>query len=149
MRLHYDLHDAGWATVTVECGDQRVEMTASYLHDSLRDLASAARALARGGTEATVVFMDEPGEHQMVLRWINDKDVEVEIMWYDDWRSWKMYDGPGRRRLFGKTTAADVRGQVLSELRRVLDENGEAGYLKKWGEHPFPMAEMLDLEEAG
>ena len=149
MRLHYDLHDAGWAAVTVECGDQRVEMTASYLHDSLGDLASAARALARGGTEATVVFMDEPGEHQMVLRRINDKDVEVEIMWYDDWRSWKMHDGPGRRRLFGKTTVAHVRGQVLSELRRLLHENGEAGYLEKWGEHLFPMAEMLDLEEAG
>jgi hypothetical protein len=89
----------GWATVTFECGDQGVEMTASYLHDSLQGLASAARAIAKGETEATVVFMDEPGEHQMVLRRITDADVEMEIMWYDDWRSWKMHDGPGRRRL--------------------------------------------------
>ncbi len=46
MRLHYELENAGWASVTVECGDQRVEISASYLHDSLRDLASAARALS-------------------------------------------------------------------------------------------------------
>lgn len=148
MRLHYDLQDAGWATVTVECGDQKVEMTASYLHDSLRDLASAARALMSSETQATVVFMDEPGEHQMVLRRINDKEVDLEITWYDDWRSWKMHEGPGRRRLSGKTTIAHVRGQVLSELRRLLDENGETGYLGKWGQHPFPIAEMLDLEQA-
>ena len=149
MRLHYELHDAGWATVTLECGDQKVEMTASYLHDSLRDLASAARALSSGAAEARVVFMDEPGEHQMLVRRTNDKDLELEILWYDDWQSWKMHDGPGTRRLLGRTSVAHVRGQVLSELRRLLRENGESIYLEKWAEHPFPMAEMRDLEEAG
>ena len=149
LRLLYDLHDAGWATVTVECDDQKIEMTVSYLHDSLRDLASAARALARNETEATVVFMDEPGEHQMILRRISDKDVSLEILWYDDWKSWKMYDGPGRRRLFGTTSVGEVRGQVLFELRRLLEEHGESGYVEKWGEHAFPMAELRDLDDAG
>lgn len=149
MRLYYDLHDAGWATVTVECGDQNVQMTASYLHDSLLDLASAACALVKNETEATVVFMDEPGEHQMVMHRINDKEIDLEILWYDDWHSWKMHDGPGHPRLSGRTTLAHVRGQVLSELRRLLNENGEAGYLEKWGEHPFPMAQMHDLEQLG
>ena len=89
MRLSYDLEDAGWATVTVECGEQKVQMTASYLHDSLRELVSAARALVSNVTESTVVFMDEPGEHQMVLRRISDEEVDLEILWYDDWQSWK------------------------------------------------------------
>ena len=134
--------------MTVECGDQKVKMTASYLHDSLQNLASAARALVRNETEATVVFLDEPGEHQIVLRRINDNDVDLEILWYDDWKSWGMDDGPGRRRLVGRTSVAHFRGEVLSELRRLLHENGEAGYLEKWVEHPFPMVEMRDLEGA-
>jgi hypothetical protein len=122
-------------------------MTASYLHDSLLDLASAACALVNNKTEATVVFMDEPGEHQMVMRRINDKEIELEILRYDDWRSWKMHDGPGQPRLSGRTTLAHVRGQVLSELRRLLEENGEVGYVEKWVEHPFPMIQMHDLEK--
>src|SRR5688572_30658151 len=109
LRLHYDLHNAGWATVTVECGDEKVEMTASYLHDSLRDLAAGARVLVRKGTEAAVVFMDEPGEHQMVVRRISDKEVDLEIWWYDDWRSWNIVNGPAKSRLFGKTSASHIR----------------------------------------
>jgi hypothetical protein len=149
MRLHYDLRDAGWATVTVECGDQRGR------DDCVVPARFAPRPSFRGSrvgegwNRSDGCLMDEPGEHQLALRRINDKDVELEIMWYDDWRSWKMHDGPGRRRLSGKTTVAHVRGQMLSELRRLLHENGEAGYLERWGEHPFPIAEMLDLEEAG
>jgi hypothetical protein len=58
MKLHYDLQDAGWATVTVECGVQKAVMAASY--DSLRDLASAASALVMNGIEATVVLWMSP-----------------------------------------------------------------------------------------
>jgi len=49
---------------------------------------------------------------------------------------------------------ASYSGQLLtcadlSKLRRLLHENGEAGYLEKWGEDRFPIAETRDLEEAG
>jgi hypothetical protein len=149
MRLHYGLEDAGWATVTLECGDQRVEMAACYLHDSLRDLASAARALMAGASEAVVVFMDEPGEHELIMRRVGEGAVEIEVLWYDDWKSWKAHSGRAQRRLHGTTTVAHVRGQVLSELQRLLHENGEAGYRKKSVEHAFPSEEMRELEEAG
>jgi hypothetical protein len=85
----------------------------------------------------------------MTIHRIDDREIDLEILWYDGWKSWKMYDGPGQRRLSGRTTLAHVRGQVLSELRRLLKENGESGYLQKWGEHPFPMSEMHDLEKLG
>ena len=146
MIIRYDLEDAGWATVTVECAAQKLEMTTSYLHDSLRDLASAVRALLMRASEATVIFMDEPGEHQMTLRNLGDHHVELQILRYEDWQSWGMDCGAGVRRLFGKTSIEELHGQVLSELRRLLDENGQELYLEKWGE-PFPIMEMLDLEE--
>jgi hypothetical protein len=68
MRINYELEHAGWATVTLECGGQQVTMAASYLHDSLRDLARASHSLVEGAEEATVVFMSEPGEHHVVMR---------------------------------------------------------------------------------
>lgn len=109
------------ATVTLQCADQRVEMTASYLHDSLRDLASAARALVGGAAEVRVLFMDEPGEHELILRRAGEDAVEVEVLWYDDWKSWKMHAGQGKRKLFGSTSVA----------------------------HDSPAAEMRELEGAG
>jgi hypothetical protein len=149
MRLNYGLHNAGWATVTLECADQRVEMAASYLHDSLRDLASAAQALSAGASEVRVLFMDEPGEHELVLRRGTGDTVAVEVWWHDDWKSWKMSSSPGTRRLFGSSTVAQVRDQVVSELKRLLRENGETGYREKWVEHGFPAEELRQLEEAG
>jgi len=148
MRLNYALEDAGWATVSLECGEQRVEMTASYLHDSLRDLASAAKAIAAGRPEVRVVFMDEPGEHQLVWRRMAGDTVEVEVLWYDDWKSLELSNSKGVRKLLGATTVAQVRGQVLSELQRLLRENGEAGYREKWVEHDFPAEQLRELEEA-
>lgn len=149
MRLRYELQDAGWADVTVECAGQEVVMTASYLHDSLRGLALAARAVACGAPEARVIFMDEPGEHELVMCRQPDGVVALEIVWYDGWKSWNLGSASGQTKLSGPTSVAHVRGQVLSEMRRLWEENGEAGYLVKWVEHPFPLAEMKALEEAG
>ena len=149
MRLNYGLERAGWATVTVDCADQHVEMAASYLHDSLRHLAAAAIALVAGAREAKVIFMDEPGEHELILSRGAGDTVEIAVWWYDDWKSWNMSAYPGVRRLHGSTTVAHVRGQVLSELTRLFRDYGEAGYREAWVEHGFPTAEMRELERAG
>jgi len=149
MRLNYGLEDAGWATVTLECGTQRVEMAASYLHDSLRDLTSAARALVDGAAEVKCVFMDEPGEHELIMRRARDGTVDVEILWYEGWEGWGRRGDAGQPKLLGSTSIAHVRGQVLSELKRLFQEHGEAGYRKKWVAHDFPIVQMRELEEAG
>ena len=148
MMLKYGLTGAGWATVTLECGDQTVEMTASYLHDSLSQLARAARDLGKTGSES-VVFMDEPGEHHLLLRQANDEVAEVEVVWFDDWKSWNEPVGPAQRKLLGVVRVAEFREQVISELRRLLHENGEEGYRKKWIQHDFPVEELRELEAAG
>jgi hypothetical protein len=82
-------------------------MTVSYLHGSFRDLASAAGALVKKAREVTVVFMDEPGEHQMLLHRINDKELDLEIVLYEDWQRWKMRD----RSHFQRRTVS-VRSQI-------------------------------------
>ena len=148
MKLHYGLEEAGWATVTVECGTERVEMAASYLHDSLRNLASAVKDLSTTESQA-VVFMDEPGEHQLLLRRAEDSIVELEVLWFEDWKSWNLSVGPPTRKLAGSAPLLEVRNQVISELCRLLKENGEEGYRKKWIEHDFPIEELRALEAAG
>jgi hypothetical protein len=145
MRFDYRLEGAGWAAANVACGDESVCMVASYVHDSLRDIASAALALCRGAREVTAIFMDEPGEHHVVLRRLDEDVVEIEVFWHDDWTSWGMSKGEPSRVLRGRTRLAHVRGQVLSALQRIREEEGPDGYKAKWGRHEFPANELDEL----
>jgi hypothetical protein len=88
MELSYVLDGTGWATVTIRAHDQLATVTASYLHDSLKDLASAVLLLSGGELEADVIFMDEPGEHHLVLKSLPNAVVGHELRWYEHWHSW-------------------------------------------------------------
>lgn len=148
MRIDYVLDGYGWATATVGLGGDAVAMTASYLHDSLGQLANATLELAAGGEEAAVVFMAEPGEHHLILRRAGDA-VAVEVLWFEDWASWDMFP-PDRYKLVlaGACPLAVFREQVVAALDRVLAEFGVAGYRAKWGEHDFPVATLERLKHA-
>jgi hypothetical protein len=74
----------------------------------------------------------------MTIHRIDDREIDLEILWYDGWKSWKMYDGPGQRRLSGRTTLAHVRGQVLSETPAVTKGKWRVWIPSEMGEHPFP-----------
>jgi len=148
MRLRYILHDAGWATAIISCEDQTVEMTASYLHDALDDLASAVIGIVNGANEVTATFMNEPGEHQLVIRRQGEANVSLEVRWYDDWQSWGMGTSDYKVVLSCVTRLAHLRGQVLSALKGVLEEHGEVGYKERWGEHEFPLEQLRKLQAA-
>jgi hypothetical protein len=146
MRFAYTVGEAGWADVHIECGDAVVNMTASYLHDSLRDLLSATTAIVRGAPEAAAIFMDEPGEHHLKLRRLEAGQIEIEVLWYNDWHSWGIGPSTSSSVLRCETRVAHLRGQVLSAARQIINELGAAGYRAKWQEHDFPLQQLAELE---
>jgi hypothetical protein len=137
--LTYKLDDAGWATVVTEDGDEAINLRVSYLNDSLLELAEAATAIRDGQPAARVVFMDEPGEAQLIVS--RDEDgISYELLWYDDWCSWRNApDGGFELLLRGKAPEWEFLMWIEEQLREILVEHGEEGYRKKWLEHPFPM----------
>jgi hypothetical protein len=140
LHLTYILDGTGWATVTLDDAGREISMTASYLHDSLGELAQAALLLRDGGTAATVVFMDEPGEHHLVLERVGVDDLRIQIRWFNDWASWEMY--PADRFdtvLETHSTCQDFIAAVINVLDNVLNQWGIDGYKAKWVEHPFPI----------
>ncbi len=146
MKFQYLLHHAGWATAILSCQDQIVEMTVSYLHDSLQDLASAVLAILNGATEANVIFMDEPGVHCLILRRKDETTLSLEVRWYDDWQRWRIGSSDFETLLSGVTRLVHLRGQVLSAMKQILDEHGETGYKQKWCLHKFPIQEFRQLQ---
>ena len=140
LRLDYALTGSGWAQATLSIGRKSVRMTFSYLHDSLGQLAAAIEALAKGEKTSKAVFMAEPGEHQVMFEQAAGGAVAINVVWYADWRSWGMFDGPGTSRLSGTVPFGELRAQVVAVLAKVLARHGAAGYRKQWVRHAFPLA---------
>ena len=88
-RIGYALSGAGWATFSFRVDAEPMAFAVSYLHDSLGDLARMGVDLVKGTQSTTAVFMDEPGEVQLVVT--GDKgDLSFELRSYADWASWGM-----------------------------------------------------------
>jgi len=133
LRFDYELTGSGWALATLAIGRRSAPMVTTYLNDSLGQLAGAVEALGKRAKKAKAVFMSEPGEHQVGFEKIAGGNVAIDVVWYRDWRSWGMFDGPGEPKLRGTVPFADLRAQVVAV-------HGAAGYRKQWVEHAFPLA---------
>lgn len=143
--LTYALEGAGWAIARIRDGSSSADITASYLHDSLRELAELARAFQRGADQGRVVFMDEPGETQLLFRRTGDA-LSYEARWFDGWNSWGMYPSESFQVILsGTTTVCRFLGEVRGQMEALLQEHGLKGYKKRWGEHEFPMDLLAEL----
>jgi hypothetical protein len=141
----YALDGPGWATATLALSDQSVSMTVSYLHDSLREVAASIVRLRAGESEAKVIFMDEPGEHHLILKRVG-VNVNLEVIWFDDWASWKITpDTEPRSMLTATVPLVEFHHAVTNALAGLLDAFGLEGYKKKWIEHEFPLEEFETL----
>ena len=135
--LRYTLEKAGWATATWDDG-AAVEITVSYLHDSLKDLAESV-ILLESREPASVLFMDEPGEHMLLLE-RSGEEVSYQLRWFQDWASWNFVPQTEFRVVAEGTMSFDhYRRQVSAVLRNILALHGLAKYKELWIEHEFPM----------
>jgi hypothetical protein len=152
LKINYKLGDYGWADVAISMdrryiGRRSLTMAASYLHDSLGDLVIAANLLANGEKEAKVLFMDEPGEHLMLLTSSDNVNLEIEIRWFKDWASWNFTTEKEYEVAFSATdNVLNFSQEVFKNAKKILSSNGLDGYKEKWIEHDFPINEFNALE---
>jgi len=145
--LEYDVEDGGWATATLRHQGGAVAMTVSYLHDSLGELTRAAISLAGGASKAEVVFMDEPGEHHLVLS-RRESLLELVVEWYDGWVSWNVDPPEEPKPVLSVVVGVDeFCAAVRDAVGSVLATHGVDGYLDRWGEHEFPSSDFEHLSE--
>lgn len=147
FELHYQLTGTGWAEVSF--GENALEtIDVSYLHDTLLDLSTMAIKLKNGEKEAHALFMDEPGEHILVVK-RNGDAAKYELRWYKDWFSWglvpvKEYEVV----LAGETTVSIIVAEIVKVLGQLYFKYGEKGYQDKWAEHDFPTEHYRMLANA-
>ncbi|MFD2787140.1 hypothetical protein [Hymenobacter rubripertinctus] len=145
--ITYTLMKAGWAEVEFGDGNHRVSGTASYLHDSLLSLVDAAVLLLAGSLEEqSVIFMDEPGEYQLLLNPISATLLSVNLRWYDDWASWDMCPKDRyQTSLSADSTPLEFATIVAHNLTQLWLTYGSEGYLESWIEHEFPYNQYRKL----
>lgn len=146
IQIEYKVKRAGWANGKIGNGEKTTEFVVSYLHDSLKALAESAIKIYE--KEAiSIVFMDEPGEHILVLYRKDEKVLDYELRWYKDWWSWNLIEEDNFELIFsGQTTIARYVNQVRNVLIEIMNELGVEEYKKKWIEHDFPLAEYEKLK---
>lgn len=151
FKLTYELSGHGWAVAIVEFEGQNVSMSVSYLHDSLEQLTSAALHLLRNESiYEEVYFMGEPGEYELILS-REEGLLSGLITWFDDWKSWGMFDESKHRvtkQLEFKLPVKKFAMEVLNILFRLYEQHGLQGYKNMWVEHEFPLDKYRRLEQA-
>jgi len=97
--------------------------------------------LLNGAEEKEVFFMDEPGEHRLLLRRTGKENLLVEVEWFEDWKSWELMDKEtkGEKVFSAEVSLLKVAHEVKASLDKLLEKFGVEGYKKKWIEHEFPL----------
>lgn len=144
--LTYELQGSGWAVATFGDGST-VTLSASYLHDTLKDLATSAIDV-RAGRSSTVLFMDEPGEMRLELEPYGD-EIHYALKSFADWASWGLQSDDDYRLIVqGAMAAAHYRAEVVKILSKIYRDIGTERYKEMWIEHEFPAREFEALTVA-
>jgi len=146
ITIEYRLNGTGWADCTLTDGDSKCELSASYLSDSLRNLVIAATAVVSGFQRVSFGFDEEPGEYRWVITSPRLNEVELEVLAFEElWGG--LPDTDGRSLFKARCLPEDFAMAVQAAAHRVLEQYGEAGYIKLWHEHPFPSAQLAELDK--
>ncbi|MBB3166827.1 hypothetical protein [Simiduia aestuariiviva] len=138
LNIEYKVKGAGWAEVSISDGTRSVDAAVSYMHDSLSELAEMALSIKSGHRESKVVFMDEPGELQFLVKVVGE-EARYELRWYKHWASLGMgSESKYEVELKGRCPASRIIHQITNVLWEIYDGVGEAGYKKLWCQHEFP-----------
>ena len=144
MNIAYQLVGAGWAKATVSLGEGEASVTASYLSNALGSLAVGGLLVLNGEETVEFSFDDEPGEHRWVLRKREPEVYAFALISFPDFVV-KQPEETGKVVVSGQVGRRDFGAAVREAMESVLREYGEAGYQKRWYEHSFPMAELMEL----
>jgi len=142
--IGYRLVGTGWAACDVSNGQSSCHITASYLSDALGQLVLAATAVAAGFRCVTFNFDEEPGEYRWVITSPGLNEIEVEILSFDELYG-DQPDSEGRSVFKARCPSETFAKAVQAAALQVLDTHGEAEYLERWMDYPFPTAQLAEL----
>lgn len=145
VAVSYKLTGSGWAECVLTVDEQTITTTASYLSHALERLLQATIDIVKGHREARASFDEEPGEYRWLFKRLNDQQVNIKILWFDELWNHKP-DEKGQLMFEANCRLRTLAGAILSASQKVLAEHGLTGYKDKWYEHEFPLTTQNELK---
>jgi hypothetical protein len=139
IRINYDLSGHGWANIQISSGPQKVDMSASFLHDTLAELIGAANLLLKGAPEVKVMIMQEPGAYLVYLQAMNKGHMAIGIRHFKGKADWGSVSSNEHVVFNGQDMILNVSTQILQNASRLLSTYGMDGYKARWVNYEFPI----------
>jgi hypothetical protein len=128
-RIEFELMGAGWAKCRIAVDEHQVEVIAGDESDALSDLVEAVIAISRGETKADLSFAESStGGFDWSFRRIDKNRVRIKIVEY--MTETAVFDA--------ESSVRDLASALLSDLDRLKDRFGDAGYKDLWVRFDFP-----------
>jgi hypothetical protein len=145
LTINFEVSGTGWAKCTLHSAESVSTITASYLSDALRRLVLAATAVVSGFSQVTFCFDEEPGEYRWIISSPRINEVTVDIRKFGElWG--ERPDADGEHIFQTKCLPVTFASAVSKAANTVLASMGESEYAEKWSEHPFPTAQLQELD---
>lgn len=145
ITINYIIENHGWALIQIGNGNVIEDFHASYLHDSLKDLADSALEIF-DKKHKTIFFVMEPGECQLVLNMINDNEIEFHLDLYKEWTQNNTQREPFIKLLKGKCSLINYKNEVRKNLLKIMNDLGPELYKEKWQLSDFPLEQFKLLK---
>lgn len=146
FELLYQLTGRGWADGEIKLGRSKAAFTASYLSDAFGSLVQAAADLHHGRSECRFSFADEPGETRWIIRregeLVSTRLIKFAALWGH------RPDEAGELLFEAALPARNFCLAVKDVADRLLESHGLDGYLDRWVNAPFPLADYMRLSAA-
>ncbi|WP_433794721.1 hypothetical protein [Actinoplanes sp. CA-252034] len=144
--MDWKIVGTGSANLTWAVGEELLELRTTYVGDGLQSLLQAALDL-RIGSSATLAWLPtEPGAHVFVFGGAAE-EVNVQILFLRDEYAKDPWQG-ARRRWVGRIRVDAFTAATAKMAQTVLEQHGEVGYRRAWGDIPFPSQQLTLLQQA-
>jgi hypothetical protein len=145
LNIEYLLVGTGWANCKLTNEDSSCVVSASYLSDALYKLVLSAISVCVGVERLSFGFDEEPGEFRWIITQPRLNEIKIEIRSFQETWGGKL-DEEGDLLFQAHCRSITFAKLVHTAAQALLDDVGEAGYLKKWAEHPFPSVQFQELK---
>jgi hypothetical protein len=142
--MHWKIRGIGSATLTWIADDEALEIPTTYVGDGLQSLLQAAADLHYGSSASVAWLSNEPHAHVLVFTGAAEY-VYVQIVRIVDESAVDPWAG-AKRHWAGRVSVGAFTAAATRMAHAVLQEHGEAGYQREWGDIPFPARELALLE---
>jgi len=144
--IEYALSGTGWAQGTVVLGGRRIELDASYIHDTFSDIVGALLMACREQDTVEWVYFHESASAHVYLTRVNGRRA-IALRRFLDFRVPRPSLGnPGTLIAEGEVLLRQLVADVIIAGSRMIDAHGEQGYLQSW-RRPFPTRAFADLKD--